>query len=76
MTVIIDPITMSTLILLLVSSITVLVWIGRLSNRVDRLGTDVAELKDGQKQILQLMHHHIGYHQCLNDAPTPTTPPS
>ena len=73
MSVTIVPITTSTLNLLLVSAITVLVWVGRLSSRVDRLETDVAELKDGQRQILQLMHQHIGYHQGLSDVPPPAT---
>ena len=68
---------MSALVLLLVSAVTVLVWVGKLSNRVDRMETDVAELKDGQKEILQLMHQHMGYHQGLTNIPaSPTTPSS
>ena len=65
MTITLDPITISTLVALILASVSVFVWMGKLSNRVDRLESDVSELKEGQKQILELLHQHIGYHSGL-----------
>ena len=66
MTITLDPITISTLVALILASVSVFVWMGnKLSNRVDRLESDVSELKEGQKRILELLHQHIGYHSGL-----------
>ena len=66
MTLTIDPVTISILVTLLLAVIGAVVWLGRLGQRVDRLETDVAELKAGQAQILGLLHQHIGYHQGID----------
>ena len=66
MTLTIDPVTISILVTLLLAVIGAVVWLGRLGQRVDRLESDVAELKQGQGQILSLLHQHIGYHQGID----------
>ena len=56
MTVTIDPVTITTLGILILAAIGGFIWFGKLSGRVDRLETDVSDLKDGQKEILDLIH--------------------
>lgn len=68
MTITIDPITLSTLAVVILTAISGFLWVGRLSSGVDRLEADVKELKAGQKEILQLLHQHIGFHQGLSDS--------
>lgn len=70
MTITVEPITLSTLVVVLIAIIGGFVWIGKLGSRVDRLESDVKDLKDGQKQILELLNQHIGYHQGLQGAST------
>lgn len=56
MTITIDPVTITTLVALILASLGGFVWFGKLSSRVDRLESDVGELKQGQKEILELLH--------------------
>ena len=69
----IEPVSFATLLLVLITAISGFVWIGRLSNRVDRLESDVKELKQGQARILELLNQHIGYHQGLDAVITPSS---
>ena len=85
MTVAIDPIPITTLVVVVLAAIGGFIWFGKLSSRVDRLESDVADLKQGQKElqemfrqqekeILELLHQHIGYHQGLTQAGAPPAP--
>ncbi len=65
MTVTIDPLTAIAIVGLLISSGAWLIWLGKLSNRVDRLESDVAELKEGQQKILGVLNRHVGFHEGL-----------
>ena len=56
MTVTIDPVTITTLGVLILAAIGGFIWFGKLSSRVDRLESDVGDLKQGQKEILELIH--------------------
>ena len=56
MTITIDPITISTLAILLGMAVGLTVWLARLGQRVSRLETDVGELKQGQQEIKDLLH--------------------
>ena len=38
-------------------------WFGKLSSRVQRLENDVGELQKDQKRILELLNHHLGFHE-------------
>ncbi len=67
-----DLTAIATFVLLLLSAISGFLWVGRLSSRVDRLESDVKDLKEDVAKILQLLNQHIGYHQGLADAGTPT----
>ena len=62
----IDPVTISTLVALLVTATGLSVWLGRLGHRVDRLEADVTELKRGQQEILNLLQQHAGYDRGLD----------
>ena len=71
MTVTIDPVIITMLGALILAAIGTFIWFGKLSGRVDRLESDVADLKQGQQQILELLHQHIGYHQGRAEAAAP-----
>ena len=56
MTITIDPVTISTLAILLGMAVGLTVWLARLGQRASRLETDVGELKQGQQEIKDLLH--------------------
>ena len=56
MTLTIDPVAITTLVVVMLAAIGGFIWFGKLSSRVERLEADVAELKQGQKEILALLH--------------------
>ena len=66
-----DPAAIATFVLLLLSAISGFIWVGRLRGRVDRLESDVKDLKEDVTKVLELLNQHIGYHQGLVDAGTP-----
>ena len=66
-----DPTAIATFVLLLLSAIGGFLWVGRLSGRVDRLESDVKDLKEDVTKILELLNQHIGYHQGLVDSGKP-----
>ena len=55
MTITIDPVTISTLAILLGMAVGLTVWLARLGQRVTRLETDVGDLKQGQQEIKDLL---------------------
>lgn len=66
----IDPATAATFITVLLAVIGGTFWLGKLSNRVDRLESVVEQLRQGQEalqkgqqEILILLHTHLGIHQ-------------
>ena len=59
MTVTIDPVTITTLGVLILAAIGGFIWFGKLSGRVDRLVADVAALKQGQERILELLNQQV-----------------
>lgn len=76
----IDPATAATFIALLLAIVSGTFWLGKLSNRVDRLESvveqlqqGVEELQKGQQEILILLHSHLAAHQAT--APPSNPPP-
>ena len=74
----IDPATAATFITLLLAIIGGTFWLGKLSNRVDRLENLVKqlqqgleELRKGQQEILILLHSHLAAHQAMAQPPNP-----
>ena len=57
--VVIDPVTITTLAVLILAAIGGFIWFGKLSGRVDRLVADVGDLKQGQAKILELLNQQV-----------------
>ena len=84
----IDPATAATFITLLLAIVSGTFWLGKLSNRVDRLENIVEqlrqgqeELRQGQQEILILLHSHLAAHHALAQPQPPNltaqdSPPS
>ena len=81
MTITIDPITVTTLIAVLVAAAGAFIWFGKMGKRVDNLETnvnelktDVRELRQSVQDVLILLHSHMGYHQALGRSASDTIP--
>ena len=71
----IDPATAATFVTVLLAAIGGTFWLGKLSNRVDRLDSVVEQLRQGQEtlqkgqqEILILLHSHLAAHQATAQA--------
>ncbi len=81
MTITIDPITVTTLIAVVLAAAGGFIWFGKIGKRVDNLETDVKELKTDVRELRQsvqdvliLLHSHMGYHQALGRSESDAMP--
>lgn len=71
----VTPVTIAGLVALAVAVASGLVWIGKLSSRINRLETDCKNTMKGQQAIRSRLDEHIGYHQGLSaHVAAPTQP--
>ena len=81
MAITIDPITVTTLIAVVLATARGFIWFGKIGKLVDNLETnvkeletDVRELRQSVQDILILLNSHMGYHQALGRSMSDAVP--
>ena len=65
----VDPVLASAAVAFLLAVVGAIPWFGKLSNRVQRLESDMERFTNKQDEVLEYLHQHIGFHKGRGDHP-------